>query len=307
MNYTYKDAIKLYETAPLEELLDRASAIRAEMGKKKLELCSIVNAKSGKCSENCIFCSQSIHYNTDIQEYEFLDDEVILENAKKLEAQGVKRFSLVTSGKGLTETLLKQTVQVFRRLKDETNLALCASLGLLTTEQAEQLKDAGVIRYHHNLEASKEFFPTMCNTHSFQDRIDTIKNAQKAGMEVCAGGIWGIGESWQNRISMACSLRELGVDSIPVNLLMPIEGTPTGKNAPLSFEDVLKMTCIYKILNPGVPIRLCGGRPLLSRPQQLELLNTSLDALMVGNYLTEKGIGLEKDLAFFKENEFVLS
>lgn len=226
---TYNEALLLID-APLKELLKAADEIRKHFCSNIFDVCSIINAKSGKCSENCKFCAQSAHYQTNINEYPLLDKDTIVKNALYMAEKGVLRFSIVTSGKALTDKDVEILAETIKEIKSKSNISICASLGLLTDENFKKLKDAGLERVHNNLEASKNFFPDVCTTHTFDDKVNALKAALKSGLSVCSGGIIGLGESMQDRIDLAFSLKELGIKSVPVNILSPVKGTPYENN-----------------------------------------------------------------------------
>ncbi len=289
-----EDIIFLYNNKSTLELLFLAN----KYSSKKISLCSIINAKCGKCPEDCIYCSQSIYHKTNINIYPLKPINEILETAKKYDGV-VERFSIVVSGKKVNEDEFNKILEAIEKIKEETNLKICCSLGLLNKEELKELKKLDV-RIHNNLETNKDYFKNICSTHSYDDKIKVIKTAKKLGLEVCSGGIISLGESYIDRIKLALELRELGVDSIPINIFHPIEGTKayqylkTGKIKMLDIDEILKTIAIFKIINPNAEIRLAGGRLYLGDYQALSLL--ALDGLMVGDYLTTKGRKLKDDL-----------
>ena len=279
----------------LEELMIKANQIRIEQFGSHFELCSIVNAKSGLCSENCSFCAQSVHFKTQLEEYNFLKVEKIIDLAREMERKGVRRFSLVTSGKSLTNSLLKKLLPVYRELKNNTSLELCASHGILSESHAILLKENGVTRYHHNLETARSYFSNICTTHTYDERVATVKAVKNIGMEVCCGGIMGLGESMEQRIELAFEIQKLEVNSIPLNILDPVKGTPLESVKRLSPQEILKTFALYRIINPTAEIRIAGGRKLLTN-HQIEMLNTGINGIMTGNYLTKNGFNVEHDV-----------
>ncbi len=292
-------ALALSETTELEELFFWADQIRASFRGAKVDLCTIMNAKSGQCSENCKFCAQSVHYQTGIKEYPLVTKEAALQMALEHQAAGVKRFSLVTSGKVLTGADFEQILEIFAALHEATTLRLCASLGCISLAQARALKQVGVERYHHNLESNREFYPMICDTHPYELRVATIKNAQAAGLEVCAGGIIGLGEQLSDRIKLAFELRELGVRSIPVNILQPIKGTPLAEQKILAPLESLKTFALLRWIIPDGEIRYAGGRASLGEEQKLGL-RAGVNAVLVGNYLTTIGNQITADLELIR-------
>ncbi|OAT85016.1 biotin synthase BioB [Desulfotomaculum copahuensis] len=283
-----------------EELV-RVRALAGEVTRRfhgrRVDLCSIINARSGLCSEDCRFCAQSARYRTGAAVYPLIDAAAALAKARRMEAAGAGRFSLVTSGRGITGRDFETVLDVFRILHAETGLSLCASLGIIDGEQARQLKEAGVSTYHHNLETGRSFFPQICTTHSYDERVATIRAAQGAGLAVCSGGIIGMGESLAQRMEMALEIRKLGVNSVPLNVLNPIPGTPLANAKPLSPEEILKTIALFRLVLPRATVRLCGGREPGLGERQAEAFQYGINGLMVGNYLTTRGDGMERDLA----------
>ena len=280
----------------LEELLRGADRIRGSLCGSRFEFCTIVNGRSGRCGEDCKFCAQSCHHRTQVQEYPFLPEEEILADARRVERSRVGRYSIVTAGRGLHGAELEQALSAYRRLGKETGLALCASHGLQTLEEFRALKQAGVGRYHANLETSRHYFPQICTTHTFQDKVDNIRRAQQAGLEVCSGGILGMGESWEDRLEMALSLSELGVMSIPLNLLHPIPGTPLEGAPRMEDEDVLRAVAIFRYLNPTAWIRIAAGRDRFADGGR-RLFAAGANAAITGDMLTTTGTGVASDRA----------
>ncbi|MDF9408076.1 MAG: Biotin synthase [Pelotomaculum sp. PtaB.Bin013] len=302
---TFDEALAMGELTGerLNELFLAALLVTRHLHGNRVDLCSIMNVKSGRCSEDCIFCAQSGHYRTDIDVYSLLSEEEILEQALEMEAEGARRFSLVTSGKGILNSDFDKILAIFEILREKTSLNLCASLGIINYDQAVLLKKAGVTRYHHNIETSRSFYAKICTTHLFNERVETIRAAGKAGLEICAGGIIGLGESWRQRVEMAFKLKELHVTSVPVNILTPIKGTPLwGSHVPAPLE-VLQTLAMFRMVLPGAVIRLAGGREAALRDLQSTALLAGVNGLMVGNYLTTSGRGIEHDLQMIKDLE----
>lgn len=295
-----KDDFGVLLTAPLEAVCEGADAIRRKFCGNKADLCTIVNGRSGRCSEDCRFCAQSCRYPTSAREYPFLDPGEILAEGKRNEAAGVHRYSIVTSGRGIHGEELEKALAAYRLLRRETGLRLCASHGLQTTEEFRRLKEAGAERYHCNLEASERYFPQVCTTHTFEDKVENIRRAQEAGLEVCSGGILGMGENWEDRIAMACSLSELGVRSIPLNILQPIPGTPFGDLPPVSREDILRTTAVFRYINPGAWIRMAAGRGQFPRGGA-ELFRAGANSAITGDMLTTTGTGIAEDIKMLEQ------
>ncbi len=289
------------------ELFDAANEIREIKSGGSFELCSIMNAKSGSCSEDCKFCTQSAHFTTNSPEYNLVDEEEALELAKKNEADGVHRFSLVTSGKGIRDKDFSKISKIYGRLKEETDINLCASLGLLSQEKAEELVSRGVRMYHHNVETSRNFFPKICTTHTYEQRIDTIKNIQAAGMELCCGGIIGMGETWEDRVDMAFEISQLGIRSIPINVLNPMPGTPFENTPPIEPEEALVTMALFRFVNPKASIRYAGGRQTLNEEMQKLGLKAGINAALVGDHLTTIGSDVKQDKAMIAGSGFSLA
>ncbi|QGG46250.1 biotin synthase BioB [Heliorestis convoluta] len=298
---SYEEALQLAEESiDTEALLALANRIRQKYKGDHVDLCTIINAKSGKCAENCKYCAQSAHYNTNIPEYPLLEKERIVEEAKKNEAEGVHRFSIVTSGGKLSKKDFEQVLDTIATLRQETKLLLCASLGTITFEQALHLKEAGITSYHHNIETSRDFYSQICDTHSYEDRITTIQNVLQAGLDVCSGGIIGMGETMADRIQMALELRELGVPSIPINILNPIKGTPLEDMEILKPEEILKTLALFRLIIPHGTIRYAGGRSALGQEQQ-KGFQAGVNAALVGNYLTTLGNSIADDIKMIRD------
>lgn len=294
-----EEAIWLYGQ-PLEALCAKADEIRRHFCGDRFDLCTIINGKSGRCSENCRFCAQSAHNHTGAEEYPLLDAEQIVPEAKKNDAQGVLRFSIVTSGKRLSDEEVDRMCEAVRRIRRETGIAVCISFGLLNEEQYRKLKEAGATRVHNNLETSRRNFPEVCTTHTFDDKLSAIRAAQAAGLSVCSGGIMGLGETPENRIDMALTLRELGIKSVPVNMLNPIPGTPFEGNKRLTSEDMRRIVAVYRFILPDASIRLAGGRGLMA-DKGSGCFTSGANAAISGDMLTTAGITVETDKALLRE------
>lgn len=277
-----------------------AQALQVKLANRgtKVDLCSIINAKSGQCSEDCRFCVQSGHYKTEAPVYPLREKEEILRAAGVAADIGAEHFSIVTSGRGLSGKDVARVADIVAAITAAFPIRVCASLGILGREDFALLRQAGLSRYHHNLETSEEFFPRVVTTHSFKERTDTIQAAQAEGLEVCAGGIFGLGESEEDRISMALTLRKLQVDSVPLNVLIPLPGTPLAGQKPLPAQEVLRAIALYRILMPALPIRLAAGRETVLQDFLSSAFLAGADGMMIGGYLTERGRSADKDRAF---------
>ena len=295
-----KEEALLLVNGDLKELQDKANLIREKFCGNNFDICSIINAKSGKCSEDCKFCAQSHFYNTNITEYPLLDKERIVKEAIYNASKGVKRFSIVVSGKRLSDSEVDSLVDTVKEIKEKAKISICASLGLLSHENFLKLKEAGLKRIHNNLETSNSYFKNVCSTHTFSDKVAALKAAQDEGLEVCSGGIIGLGESIKDRIDMAFSLKELNVASVPINVLNPIKGTPFENNAPLSNEEVLRTVSIFRFILPKSYIRLAGGRKLLKEGGK-EAFTSGANATITGDMLTTAGLTIDSDMKTIKE------
>lgn len=296
---TQDEALALSAAVDKEALYAAADQIRAHFMGNTIDLCSIMNAQSGRCSEDCKWCSQSRRFKTGVEEYPLVSEEEGVDMALANSHQGVGRFSLVTSGRALKPKQVEQACNIYKAIGKKSTIRLCASMGLLRKPELQKLKDAGVERYHCNIETAASHFPSLCSTHTFEDKLRTVRDAQSIGMKVCSGGIFGMGETMAQRIEMAFSLRELGVDSIPINILNPIEGTPLYGSKPLSDEDVLVSIALFRFINPSAHLRFAGGRNLIFQIQE-KALGAGVSAALVGDYLTTLGASIEQDKAMFK-------
>ena len=297
-NISKEEAYKLIDY-DVEVLRNYAKSIREQLCGNVFDLCSIINGKSGACSENCKYCAQSAHYSTRVETYPLLDAEVFIKDAKEHKAEGVLRYSIVTSGKRLSKKEVEDVAKIYKRMREECEIKLCASHGLLDEEDFTKLKEAGIVRYHNNLETSRNYFASICTTHTYEDKIKTIKAAQRVGLEVCSGGLFGIGEIMEDRIDMAFELREMGVTSIPINVLVPIPGTPMEKMLSITEEEVLKSITIYRFIHPTAFIRLAGGRMYLTDNGRLAF-EGGANATITGNLLTTCGNTIQDDLKMLK-------
>ena len=284
-----------------------ANRIREKFCGNRIDLCTIINGKAGKCSENCKFCAQSVHNHTGAQEYEFLDTKSLVMECKKNEKKGVHKFSIVTAGRNLSHKDFTSAVNAYQEMHKECqNIKLCASHGLLSETHLNILKQSGVTMYHDNIETSRKFFPKICTTHTFDEKMECIRAAQRVGLNICCGGIIGMGEDWNDRIDMAFTLSELKVDSIPINALMPIKGTPLENNKPLTEDEIIRSIVIFRYLNPSADVRLAAGRSLMKENGK-EAFFSGANATLTGDMLTTSGNNTAQDMAMLKENGFDLS
>lgn len=301
---TREDALWLYQEAPLEELCEAADEIRKKVSGTGFDICTIINGKCGKCSEDCKYCAQSAHYTTALGEsYPLLDTKRLLEEAKQNAKRGVIRYSIVTSGKRLSTPEVDQLCESIKKIKEEVDIEICVSLGLLGEEDFRKLHEAGAVRVHCNLESSERYFKEVCTTHTYAEKIETLKAAKRAGMSICSGGIMGLGETIEDRIDMVLTARELGVKSIPVNFLNPIPGTPYEKNKPFTRDEARRCVAVFRFIIPDGSIRLAGGRGLLGDKGK-SCFESGSNAAISGDMLTTAGITIETDLGMIDELGF---
>ncbi|WAW15388.1 biotin synthase BioB [Peptostreptococcus equinus] len=289
------DDIEILKYCDLNILCELACQIRDALSDGEFDLCTIINGKSGNCSENCSFCAQSSHHNVTVDKYDILEKSEIVNSAIKNYNNKINRFSIVTSGRSLKDKELIKLCNTFEEISLKCPINLCSSNGLLTYEQLLRLKKAGVSRYHNNLETSKSFFSNICTTHTYDDKVKTIKAAQKAGLKICSGGIFGLGENLDHRIEMALDLRKLNVDSVPINILNPISNTPLENNKILNYDEIIRSISIFRFILPHKNIRLAGGRILLD-DNGLKAINSGVDSMISGDMLTTSGINPTDDI-----------
>lgn len=299
---TKDEAMQLWD-CDYDELCNAADEIRQHFCKNNFDICTIINGKSGKCSENCKFCAQSSFYHTGAGEYPLLDTESIVKEAVYNAEHGILRFSIVTSGKKLNDSEIDKMCEAVREIHKNADISVCVSFGLLNEEQYKKLKDAGVSRVHNNLETSENNFKNVCTTHTFEDKINAIKAAQSAGLNVCSGGIMGLGETNEDRTDMALTLRELGIKSVPVNMLNPICGTPFESNQKLTEKDMCRICAVYRFILPDAAIRLAGGRGLMEQKGR-ECFKSGANAAISGDMLTTSGITIETDMKLLRELDY---
>jgi biotin synthase len=300
-----KTALVLARWPNQPKLWAAANRLRQLFQGDHLHLCSIINARSGNCTEDCRFCAQSARYRTGAAVYSMIDQQEALRIAKDNEAHGVHRLSLVSSGRSVESETLAAFAPLYRKMAAKSTMKFCASLGLLKQEQAQQLVELGVSRYHCNMESSRERFPHICSTHTWEDKVHTLQVAARAGLSLCSGGIIGMGESLADRIDLALELRDLGIRSIPINIFTPIAGTPLAHLPPLPLSEILTTLALFRFLNPEAVIRIAGGRQQLGA-EQYRCFSAGANGVMVGNYLTTTGLSLSEDIQQLRELGFML-
>ena len=286
---------------PLEALMTQANAIRQQSQGDHLQLCSILNAKSGRCSEDCKFCAQSAHHCTEIDVYALKSKEAIVQAALDAAEIGSSRFGIVTSGNLLTDEEVDTLAEAMEEIRQRSSIGICGSLGALGTEALSRLAQAGMTRYHHNIETSRRYYAEIVTTHDFEQRVQTVRAAQAVGLEVCSGGIIGLGETWEDRWDMARTLAELGVDSVPVNILSPIPGTPLANMEPITPEDVIRTLCLFRLILPTATLKIAAGREAVLQDKQLQGFLAGANGMIIGGYLTIKGDDLARDFDLIKQ------
>ena len=287
-----EELLDLYNT-DLDTLLELSSQFMSE----NVEFCSLVNARNGKCSQNCKYCAQSSHYRTDIETYPLIEPEKVLKAVQEAKNYGVNHFAVVTSGKTPEEESFDKIIELIQEVNKVDGVSSCASIGILNDETAQKLAEAGLKRFHHNINTCESYYPEVCTTHTWQDRINTCKLVKKYGMELCCGVILGMGESIEQRVEMAMELAEIQPDSIPINILMPIPETPfENYHDKIDEENILRTLAIFKIANPNSVLRFCGGRLRLSEYNQERALKSCVEGILTGNYLTTTGKSPEQDI-----------
>jgi biotin synthase len=295
-----KNHLKELEEHPWE-FIREAGRIREKNFGGLVDACSIINARSGNCPEDCAFCAQSAHHGTHVNTYPLLSADAVTEAANRAFEKGVRRFCIVTSGRGINSD--KELSSIARMVENvrETGFLPCATLGTLSASQLRTLKDAGLNRYHHNLETSKNFFPRICSTHTFEERVETLLAAKEAGLSTCSGGIFGLGEDLIDRAEMASELARLGIDSVPVNFLMPIPGTPLENANFMTPFEALKSIALLRHILPEKEIRVCGGRLTTLRDLHPMIFMAGANGLLMGDYLTTNGRDFADDLRMIED------
>jgi len=277
------------ETA-LDDLMAGASLLMRTFTGGEVEFCAIVNARSGRCPNDCAFCAQSAHYETAAPAYDLLEPGQIVAAARQAAVSGACRFGIVTSGPAVEDGAdFERICEAVRAVAALGTLRVCASLGTLTPDRARRLKAAGLSRYHHNLETSKKLYPRICTTQDYGAKLDTLRAARDAGLEICAGGLFGLGETWDDRIEMAMALREIGVSSVPINFLLPVPGTPLEDQQTLTPAEALRIVALYRFIFPRAAVKVCGGREAVLADRQPDMFRAGANGAIIGDYLTTPG------------------
>ena len=297
---TREEALELCELKDSMAVFFAANMIREEKRGKRADLCSIVSAKTGACPEDCRYCAQSSASRTEVKTHPLMKKPEVVERARRAKGHGAGRFCIVTSGRKVNHAELDSIALMASAIRDE-GLKPCATLGLLDKEELIRLKQSGLHRYHHNLETSRRFFPEICSTHTYEQKLGTIADAREAGLSICSGGIFGLGETWEDRVDMALELRELDVDSIPINYLVPVKGTPLGETDPLGPFEALRIVSLYRFLLPEKEIRVCGGRVQTLGEFNSMVFMAGADGLLTGDCLTVSGRDPADDLRLVRE------
>ncbi len=302
---TTMDEAQAVLALPFSQLLSQAEALRKHAFGLKVELCAIINARSGHCDMNCAFCSQSRFHGAAAPVFDLLSPAELVQRLHGLRDYPLKRVGIVTSGGALQQEDVRSLVQALELLATHDDGRwlgrVCGSLGRLPHEALTYLKEAGLTRYHHNLECSEAYYPQVCTTQKWQDRLATVQRAQNVGLELCAGGLFGLGESWEDRIAFALTLQEQGISHVPMNFLYAHKGTPLEHVPPLTAEDALRIIALFRHILPTATLRICGGRPHILGERQGEIFAAGANALMTGDYLTTKGKGVEGDVLMIEE------
>lgn len=301
---TADELLALEPQCTTDELCEAADEIRLKLTGNHLDTCSIINARSGRCSEDCAWCAQSRRFHTGVDEYDIVDTGLAVASAKANRAYGVERFSLVTSGRRVTGEQMPRFCDIYRRIASETDIYLCASMGLLGYDEMTMLAEAGVKRYHCNLETSSEYFPRLCRSHTRADKLATIEAARRAGLAICSGGIIGMGETLRDRLLLAKEAYEAGASSIPVNILNPIPGTALQDTPPLSEDEIIRSVALMRFMAPDAVMRFAGGRARLSRETTERILRGGMNGVMIGDLLTTRGNNADDDYALFRRTGY---
>jgi biotin synthase len=296
---SFDEAVELAHYPDKNALYAAADLIRNKFCGADFDTCSVINARSGLCGEDCKWCAQSINHKTDIPIYPLLDADTVSDCAVRCELHSVNRFALVTSGRMVEKNEMQKFCEIYKSIREKTTLKLCASMGLIGKEELLMLKNAGITRYHCNVETAPSFFPQLCTTHTIEQKKRTLLAAKECGLDICSGGIIGMGESMEQRIELACELRSLGVRSVPVNILNPIKGTKLENAVRLTDEEILTTIAVFRFILPDAFLRFAGGRLQMSGEFQKKALRSGINAAITGDLLTTEGAEIKKDKELF--------
>jgi biotin synthase len=298
---TFEEAERLLETSDVVALAESANIITRHFNGDTVDVEALINAKSGRCPEDCSFCAQSSFYETGVSKYPLLPTETIVENARQAKHAGATSFCLVCAYRDPPEKDFEQICQTISEVQAKVGIEVNVSLGFMTLERAKRLKQLGIKRYNHNLEASESYFPKICNTHNFSDRVNTARIVKEAGLELCSGGIIGMGETPKQRLELAFSLADLHPDEVPINILISREGTPLQGYDPLNALDAIKTIAIWRFILPKTILKIAGGREVHLGNEERFALKAGANGIITGGYLTTGGNEPNKDIAMIKE------
>jgi biotin synthase len=301
------DILKLATETPLDELLSVTEKLREQAFGNAIETCMIVNAKCGRCANDCSFCSQSVHHNSQITTYPLFETQRLVGEADAAADCGAMYFGIVTSGPTVSHREIETIAEAVSTVSRSGRIKMCASLGKLDRDSLVRLKEAGLTRYHHNLETSEAFYPNICSTQNWRERYETVVRAMDVGLEVCSGALFGLGEDWEDRADLAMCIKKLGVTSVPLNCLHAHPGTPLADQSPLAAEEALRIIALFRLLLPETSLRICGGRPKILADKQVMMFRAGADALMTGNYLTTCGITPDSDHRMIEQLNLIWS
>jgi len=299
--FTGREEAEALIDADIYEVMFGANKIRQRYKGNRVQFCSIINARSGRCTNDCFFCAQSSHWKTNIKTHPLLAEKTLVSRLEKAASSAAGHVGIVTSGAGvLKKEQLDRICRAVRKVRSNRSVSICASLGELNLTAARRLKKAGLKRYHHNLETSENFYSQICSTYDYKKKLETIENAQYAGLEICCGGIFGMGETWEDRLDLAFTIRSLDPDSVPINFLHPIKGTPLQDMPLLEPLEALRIVALFRYVLPDATIKVCGGREHVLRDMQCWMFYAGADGALLGDYLTTKGRRPKADLQMVK-------
>jgi len=307
MQESLYNTLKLATERPLDELLSVTEKLREQTFGTDVETCMIVNAKCGQCYHNCAFCSQSVRHNSQVTTYPLFETQKLIDETNDAADYGAMHFGIVTSGATVSQNEIERIAEAVATVSHSGRIKICVSLGKLDSKSLIQLKEAGLTRYHHNLETAEAFYPKICSTQSWRERYETVRRAIDAGLEVCSGTLFGLGEGWEDRANLAMCLKELEVTSVPLNFLHAHPGTPLADQRPLTTEEALRCIALFRLILSETSLRVCGGRPKILADKQVLIFRAGANALMTGNYLTTSGITPDSDRRMIEQLNLIWS